>query len=309
MNVSFLFLRILQMIIYLTIIASSSEFILDCKFKQNESRWGQFYACLGSYSVIEPEDRLITEVRGQHYPGKSNDDVNVLFVQYAEWKMLPLNLSAFFKNLEIYHVKASNIRKLTSDDLKGFDKLRVFDVSSNPIIRLENEFFEGHSTIVKISFYDCDLRFIGKRVFDPLVDLIGVNFQRNYCIDFSSHRKNVLQQLRKHIRQCDGTTTRPRKKYGYDAETYFDDSENIPSHDDVLTIVKEREQHQCWQRDTMLIISVMGIVIIVLSCVIFVQLHRKLNSKGLSRSSSKDDFVVFYRNMSEFHEIACKAIN
>ena len=89
--------------------------------------------------------------------------------QYSPY--LPLKVGDFYKNLEILCIANSNVQHLMQGDLKGLDKLEVFDVSHNPIEQLGPDFFKGHGSIESVAFYNCHLKIIDTFVLDPLEKL------------------------------------------------------------------------------------------------------------------------------------------
>lgn len=182
-------------------VASSHGVSLNCTFKEHSSYWGQKYACVVENLTTSETNRIVTEVKGNHIDGKTNDDVVKVFVQHQYCPYLPINLGTFFKNLEILYVLKSNVSHLTNDDLTGLTKLKLFDVSHNPIERLHHDFFKGHDTIEIISFYDCKLTFIDKGSLSPLVHLKEGHFQGNPCIDFRGDDESLLPALIREVHQ------------------------------------------------------------------------------------------------------------
>lgn len=183
----------------------SPGIVLECNFVYHQTTWGSRYACLANNLETTAENRTITEVKGVHLEGKTLDDVQNFFVIHGKCPLLPLNVGAFFKNLEIFYVMKSEVKTLTNEDLKGLDKLKVFDVSHNPIERIENGYFKGKSSIKIISFYECALRFVDSSTLDPLINLEEGHFQYNHCVDYRGDQKHLLPNLKQHLKYCDGT--------------------------------------------------------------------------------------------------------
>lgn len=173
-------------------------------------------------------NRKVTEILGTHMEGKTHDDVVKVFAEYQSCPYLPINLGAFFKNLEILYVMKSNVSQLTNDDLTGLTKLKLFDVSYNPISLLHHDFFKGHESIEIISFYDCQLSIIEKGSLAPLVNLKEGHFEFNPCINFRGDDESRLPALIKEIHQ------KCQKDSGSDGirtSTSFVDSAEIVYHE------------------------------------------------------------------------------
>lgn len=183
----------------------SSGIVLECDFVFKASYWGFNYACHAKNLQTTVQNRNITEVKGNHLEGHTNDDVKKFFVKGGKCPMLPLNVGHFFKNLEIFYVTDSGVKTLTNDDLNGLDKLKVFDVSHNRIELLKKGYFEGKSSIKFISFFGCQLRFVDSSALDPLVNLEQGHFQFNHCVDYKGSHKDLVPILKLHLQNCNGT--------------------------------------------------------------------------------------------------------
>lgn len=273
--------RLSVILVSLLTIKLSSGLVLECNFAIHEHGWGKFYTCHALNLVVTKEDRIITEIKGQHMYGKSNDDIEELYVHHGDCAMLPLNLGAFFKNLNIFYVKASQLKELTSEDLKGLNKLKVFDVSHNLIERLEKGIFDGHSSIEKISFVDNELNFIDKHAFDSLVNLEGVHFQSNRCIDFHGYHKDILSKLIDAIGKCDGTM-QARRQFEFDIDDFGDfefldyydflHEDKNALHHELLT--RHLSKNKYSQLTLILIISLIAVVIFAVSVLTFIHLNK-----------------------------------
>lgn len=182
-------------------ITSASSITLNCTFKNHYSYWGEKYACLVNDLTTFQDDRRVTAVIGTHLEGKTNDDVEKVLAEYQYCPHLPTNIGSFFKNLEIFYVMHSNVSHLSTNDLDGLDKLRIFDVSYNPIKRLHRDFFVGHQSIEIISFYDCNLSFIEEGALSPLVNLKEAHFQYNQCVDYRGDDASLLPSLMETIKE------------------------------------------------------------------------------------------------------------
>lgn len=201
---------------------------LNCEFKIQNSYWGTKYACVANnLTTYSSTNRTVTEIVGTHLEGKTNDDVVKVLAEHQSCPYLPLNLGAHFKNLEILYVMKSHVMELTNNDLDGLTKLRIFDVSYNPITRLHREYFIGHESIEMISFYDCELYFIQDGVFEPLVNLKEGHFQFNRCVDFRGDEEKLLPNMIKKIEEsCDPKGDYPGSRevptYDYDERDSWD---------------------------------------------------------------------------------------
>lgn len=184
---------------------------------------------------------------------------------------LPLKAGKFFKNLEILYVMNSNVQHLLNGDLDGLDKLIAFDVSHNPIEQLGRDFFKGHGTIQKISFFDCHLKIIDAEALSPLVNLKEATFQYNVCLDFRGNDNhydvsNSIRSLKMRIRDSCHS-----EKYGNQVFNQFDDVKPSP--------LSSRSRSLSFaQRNANLIISLFLIISVVLTAVLVKVFHSKFNN-------------------------------
>lgn len=205
-----IFLSLTCLILIVAVGSSSSLGItLNCNFKYVQSYWGLNYACLieDLRTSCADSSRTVNEVKGIHKEGKTNDDVTKVIAEHQFIPCLPLNLGAHFKNLEILYIMRSNVTLLTHKDLTGLTKLKLFDVSYNPIKRLKSDFFKGHGTIEIISFYDCQLSKIDSDALNPLVNLKEGHFERNECIDYRGDDESLLPDMLVEIEENCGSHT------------------------------------------------------------------------------------------------------
>lgn len=210
--------RFLLIIFFVGIISKSSSLTLYCDFKEHQSYWGLKYACVAQNLTTTETDRTITAINGTHIDGKANDDVMKVLISHQQCPYLPINLAEHFKNLEILYVMHSHVSVLTNKDLGGLTKLKIFDVSYNPIRELHKNYFIGHETIEIVSFYDCNLRYIETGALETLTNLKEGHFQYNECVDFRGDAEMLLPLLIQKLEEsCD-----PANEKHKNHDTYHD---------------------------------------------------------------------------------------
>lgn len=173
---------------------------LNCEFKMLNTYLGEHYACVADNFKTTLADREVTEINGTHTNGRSHNDVKKLYIKKQHCPYLPLNVGSFFKNLEIYYVMNSHVKHLLTGDLDGLDKLKAFDVSHNPVEQLGRDFFKGHATIEKVSFFDCHLKIVDPEALSPLRNLKIASFQYNVCVDIRGE-SYTMSTLKTKIRE------------------------------------------------------------------------------------------------------------
>lgn len=168
---------------------------MECEFKNEETNWGVVYSCVAKNLRTDLNDRTVTEIKGQHLSDKTNDDVKKFYSFKQSCPYLPLNLSSFFKNLDIYYVKNSNLQHVLTGDLDGFTTIRIFDMSHNPIESIKGDLFKGQTSIEIVAFYECHLKIIDPTVLDPLINLKEGHFDYNPCINYRSKSSAYLEEF------------------------------------------------------------------------------------------------------------------
>ena len=187
-------------------VASCSGVVLDCSFMNHTTNWGTKYSCVVNTLRTTLKDRTVIGIKGEHLPGKSNTDVQKVMIKNQFCPYIPIGIGEFFTNLEVLYIMKSNVDHLTSSDLNGLDKLKIFDVSHNPITKLHKEYFIGHESLEIISFYDCTLMSIEKGVLDPLINLKEGHFELNVCVNYKGDDESKIDTLKKEIENCDYST-------------------------------------------------------------------------------------------------------
>jgi hypothetical protein len=143
------------------------------------------YACNAENLTTTLNDRYVTEISGNHLPGMNNKDVRFLSIFHQNCHFIPKDIDKFFPNLEDLTIRKSNVQFLMTGDLDGLNKLKTFDVASNPIDHIGQDFFSGHSSITSISFESCHIKKVDFGAFNDLKNLSSMNFEYNECIDMT----------------------------------------------------------------------------------------------------------------------------
>jgi hypothetical protein len=221
----------LKFIILLVISSSVNSLVLQCEFKFHHSYWGENYACVVNNITTSETDKDVQSIIGTHLEGKTNDDVEKVFIEKQNCPVLPRNFGTFFPNLKVLYIMKSQVKTLSEGDLDGLDKLLIFDVSYNPIETIPKGFFKGHNHLRKISFYECHLKLIEKGALDHLQDLNEAHFQYNPCINFRADQKYLIPSLDHHVGFCNGKSKvfdrNPVVEYGSEEDNFLLSAEEL----------------------------------------------------------------------------------
>lgn len=176
---------------------------VQCKFEEIKNLG---YRCdVKSIKITSKDDRIITEIIGDHLSGRSNSDLKFFDCQDHIIKFFPLELAAFFKNLEIIYIFNATLSELHSSDLQQFGgKLKNFDVNYNEIEDIEAGLFQYNENVEVIAFSDNKLKHIESGAFRGLNKLTDLYLNgRNPCIDrTASSRSEVIALIPEAESKC-----------------------------------------------------------------------------------------------------------
>ncbi|KAG5668293.1 hypothetical protein PVAND_016240 [Polypedilum vanderplanki] len=178
----------------------SQSFVLQCDFVLI----GNLYMCISTLRE-SITDNTVTNITGNHAPGKNNNDVNMIFI--ADQNFLdnfPRGISNFFPNLNFFTLDRSAISILYGDEIDEFPLIETFSVQKSALKKIHNGLFEKTPNIKFIYFDNNQIEEVGHDLFTPLniSQLNKVDFNGNNCID--AHANNtasiltLIEELRTH---------------------------------------------------------------------------------------------------------------
>lgn len=147
-----------------------------------------FYSCKlenkaeGKLSITE-DNVSVTSVSGNHANGKSNNDVEVLYISGQTIFFLPKNIVQFFPNLKGIVIFSSHMKTLRKQDIAPFTKLLFFFIAANEIKEIDGDLFESNPGVEYFSFTSNPLMHIGPDLFHPLQNLKEVHCSKCKCYD------------------------------------------------------------------------------------------------------------------------------
>lgn len=164
----------------------SESVILNCGYVLSDH--GYICNVLNAELITSRDDCEITEVRGQHEDGKTDDDVTGFIAYDKTIYFIPRGLTKFFKNIRDLTIISSNLQIITIDDLKEFRyQLKLLSLPDNQIYYIENGVLSG------------------------LEKLETLNLQLNPCTSeeelANDDRTNVFEIIRRVEENCKFATT------------------------------------------------------------------------------------------------------
>lgn len=162
----------------------------------------------------------VLRVAGDHFEGKTNDDVEEVLFRDLKLENFPRLLNYFFPNLNAVTITNCDLQSVVKSDLHGLKHLKQLSLNGNKISSLHNDLFEDTPNVEIISFYGNRLEFIGQHLLDSLDHLQSANFKMNDNIDagLNTYGSGVSLKCLKEIfkQKCQPTFTGK-------LENYFDD--------------------------------------------------------------------------------------
>lgn len=122
---------------------------------------------------------------------------------------LPKRIEIFFPNLEFLEVIHSALKKITSENLKPFHKLKYLDLSCNNIQILESKLFQFNSKLEVLILNENEISTVDQSTFFSLFSLKFVGFLRNRCFSDMTKNCNEVQNIIESIKfSCSETNNR-----------------------------------------------------------------------------------------------------
>lgn len=138
----------------------------------------------------------LESVTGNHLSGKSNADVEYLYIHNQILTRFPTNIEAFFPFLIGIEWFNSNLLSIAPEDLEPFENLVIFSSFMNKLVSIDGRLFERAPKLRWISFYGNLIENVGYNLLENLPDLQYVSFGSNPCIDTIALTPNEIAELK-----------------------------------------------------------------------------------------------------------------
>lgn len=186
------------------ILSQSFAINVSCDFSQARLQtYGPLkspYQCKAKSLTLSGHEK-VEKVIGVQQAGKTNDDVKLIHIKEIKSERIPSEFQKHFKNLEGIFAVSMGLKTLVKDDLSSYPKLKYVDFSSNRLIKLPSNLFEGNLDLEWIDFSSNYLNQIGVKLLDSLTKLNYADFESNRCVDFRAWDKtNIERELKKELR-------------------------------------------------------------------------------------------------------------
>lgn len=162
-------------------------------------------------SIIESvgDFKTVTQIIGNHQPGRNDFDVKAFSVVNQYLLEFPLNVSNFFPKLESIRVFQSKLKRISRSDLESFTDLKELDLTYNDIEIINSDLFQSNLKMEAIAFNLNPLKHVAHHVFDHLPNLSTLDFRFTRCVNATATANSPMttfEVIFEIFRQCPPTT-------------------------------------------------------------------------------------------------------
>lgn len=152
---------------------------LNCSYKLIKWRdKGFLYHCVIKNASIANINTKIT-ISGNHVCGKTNEDVRVIKFENSTVHYFPIGLAQPFSNLRALEMNRCGLKRITKDDLKGFEMLNDIFFDGNELEYLPGDLLSDFKYLKEVSFHGNHIKYI------------GAGFLDNVQLDYAAFRGNI----------------------------------------------------------------------------------------------------------------------
>lgn len=153
---------------------------------------GSLYTCRVTVTSVE-NPAIITEISGNHLPGKFYDDVRAFTTTHNVLTAIPEGIQSFFANLEVFQWASGNITAIDPSTFAPFPNLSIIHLSANKLVSIDGNLFQHTRGIREIYFRNNLLQHVG---FVLPASLNWVDFRSNPCVNNLATNQLDIQRLR-----------------------------------------------------------------------------------------------------------------
>lgn len=153
---------------------------------------GARYSC---QPTISGDGNSLETVSGDHEEGKTNAEVDVLYVTRQALYSLPKGIAEFFPNLIGLLIFNSKFSEINAEDLEPFPNLLYFDIYDNNLDSVDGDLFKYTRKLNFIRIFNSQLEHVGEDLLTGLEDLTWVDFRNNPCVKLDARTKEGIEEL------------------------------------------------------------------------------------------------------------------
>lgn len=169
----------------------------NCTFIKDGPR----YSCDGPLLSKIEENQEITAVYGEHLSGKSNIDVESLYILDVDnLTYIPRGVEKLFPNINTLYIVGCNVSNLVGNELDALGNLTNFGLTFNyDLGTVPASLFNQTPLLKVIDFRLNNIRIIDGDLLGPLKLLQYANFEANDCIWRKAKNSLEIYELRQEM--------------------------------------------------------------------------------------------------------------
>lgn len=138
------------------------------------------YCCNVKSAAITQPLTEIKSVNGDHHSNKTKEDVKFLKFEKTVVNFFPRGINLIFPNLNKLVIFNCGLKKISRQDLIGFEKLEHLSLSKNKLTALPNDLFVDMTNLKWIDFNLNKIEFMTSKLLEPIMkNLIRADFMHN----------------------------------------------------------------------------------------------------------------------------------
>lgn len=177
----------------------ASSFTAKCVYYYKADSWAPvapaYYCYLEGISVKTP-DTAITGIEGDHHSGKSDSDVNGLWISSPDALYFPKGIEKFF-NIKAITFSDSGLNSLSQDDLRVFPDLTAIWFRKNKLTTIESGLFAFNPKLKLVDFQENQIVSVSPDIFDPIESLESSSFAYNICTQKYGSTPQEIEDMKK----------------------------------------------------------------------------------------------------------------
>ncbi|KAG5669408.1 hypothetical protein PVAND_017295 [Polypedilum vanderplanki] len=145
------------------------SFTIDCNYYTwNHDVVGDLYQC-GTTNIPISLGNIVTNVTGTHLIGKSNRDVEAIYI-LGNWilSFVPKDFSYFFPNIKAINIYHTTIERLYGDEFNEFPQLEYLTIINSNLTTISSKIFERTPNIKNVRFRNGMLNRVGYNIFSSI---------------------------------------------------------------------------------------------------------------------------------------------
>lgn len=178
---------------------------IECSFGTSN----QVYVCnVAAASIITPNENIIS-FKGNHHPGRNNNDVTWISFSDLEVEYFPRDLQRIFPNLNALAIVNCGLNEISQQDLTGLEKLVYLGLRYTRIKSLPDDLFNNMPNLKKIDLSHNKIEFASSRLIEPIENQLDFFYlSSNTSINEFYHRggndgcETVQELMAKIDEQC-----------------------------------------------------------------------------------------------------------